>query len=265
VTLSGTKIKAEKQADGTYLIVLPAGTDITALKPVFALSAGATVSPENGSAQDFSKGPVTYAVTAADKTTVKSFTVAVKTASPAPAEKAYFSPAAESCEVGYADSADGTVMASLRVPLAPGADPAQIDAMKAAITGVTVSDVSYAYVDADGNVVPIEAGSGRSASVTAPYLQIAFAAPSLDALKNAALEKIEYWLKGDASEYVQTFQGGLAFSAMPFTDETPDSSKPEAPDSGGGCDAGAGMGILGMGILGMALCVSLEIGRKRRS
>lgn len=45
------------------------GTDLSALVPTIEVSAGATISPESGVAQDFSAGAVTYTVTAQDAST----------------------------------------------------------------------------------------------------------------------------------------------------------------------------------------------------
>jgi hypothetical protein len=56
---------------------LPEGTDITKLEVIFALPAGATIDPPNKSPQDFSGGPVTYTVTAADRYTKRTFDVSV--------------------------------------------------------------------------------------------------------------------------------------------------------------------------------------------
>lgn len=44
----------------------------------FALTPGATISPENGSVQDFSNGPVIYTVTAEDGTTTRTYRVGFK-------------------------------------------------------------------------------------------------------------------------------------------------------------------------------------------
>jgi hypothetical protein len=250
VTLNGTKIAAHKQVDGTYLVTVPAGTDITALPVVISFPSG-TVSPASGSPQDFSDGPVTYTLTAQNGTTAK-ITVAVKIAAPLPTEKNYFSGLTSDCEIAYVQNADGTITAYLRIPFLPGSDPALIDAIMAAITGFNTANISYAYVDANGNITPIQARTSISAKVTAPYLEIKFTVldtPSLDALKKGALEKITYWLKGDAAEYAQTFSGtddGLAFSNITFTDETPVIPvEPSGGSSSGGCDAGlAGIGAL---------------------
>jgi hypothetical protein len=61
---------------GSHIAVsLPSVTDLTSLTPTIAVSAGASVSPDTGVAQDFTS-PVTYTVTAADSST-KTYTVAV--------------------------------------------------------------------------------------------------------------------------------------------------------------------------------------------
>jgi hypothetical protein len=297
VTFSGAKIKAEKQTDGTWLVVLPAGSDaavvdLTALKLSFTLPAGATISPANGSAQDFSKGPVTYTVTAENKTTTVKIVVAVKVESPAPRERQYFSTTPDLCEIGYVTNADGSVTVDLRIPLASGAnaaDPTKIEAIRATLTGVTpLGTTSYAYADARGDLVPITTKSARSALVPPPYLQITFGAGSLNAAKAGELEEIAYWLKDDPAEYVQTYAAPLSFSKIAFSNETPapqdppdepaspeepdnpagpdDPDKPDEPNdpatgknSGGGCDA------TGAGIFALCLPPLTRVGRKRKA
>lgn len=53
------------------------GTDRTAVAPLFQITPGATISPENGSTQDFSNGGVTYTVTSEDKAWSRTYTVRV--------------------------------------------------------------------------------------------------------------------------------------------------------------------------------------------
>jgi hypothetical protein len=62
--------------DGTNITkTFPNGTDVTALEPTITVSAGATVDPASGEAQDFSAAEgVVYTVTAADGTTTKTYT-----------------------------------------------------------------------------------------------------------------------------------------------------------------------------------------------
>ena len=60
-------------------ITLPAGTDVTKLKPTITISKDATVSPKSGTQKDFTN-PVQYVVTAEDGTTKKTYTVIVTVA-----------------------------------------------------------------------------------------------------------------------------------------------------------------------------------------
>ena len=68
-TIDGTSVSA----------TVPHGTDVTALVPTITVSAGATISPASGQAQDFA-APVTYTVTAEDGTTTASYEVTVTVA-----------------------------------------------------------------------------------------------------------------------------------------------------------------------------------------
>lgn len=51
---------------------------LTKQAPIFRLTPGATISPESGSLQDFSKGPVTYTVTSEDKQWNRTYQVSIK-------------------------------------------------------------------------------------------------------------------------------------------------------------------------------------------
>ncbi|NSW45210.1 MAG: DUF5018 domain-containing protein [Bacteroidales bacterium] len=66
--------------NATVDVLMPYGTNLTNLVPTITISAGATINPASGIAQDFTN-PVTYTVTAADNTT-KTWTVNVTTAAP---------------------------------------------------------------------------------------------------------------------------------------------------------------------------------------
>lgn len=76
------------QASDTLVNVIPSestvsfnvriGSDVSALAPRFRLTEGATISPENGSTQDFSKGPVTYVVTSQDRQWSRTYQVEVR-------------------------------------------------------------------------------------------------------------------------------------------------------------------------------------------
>ncbi len=72
--------------NGTVSIEVLYGTNATALTPTITVSAGATINPASGVAQNFTS-PVTYTVTAQDGTTTKVWTVTVTVAS-TPSNKA---------------------------------------------------------------------------------------------------------------------------------------------------------------------------------
>lgn len=69
-------------ADGNFKYTMPNGTDMTALEVETTVSDRATVSPANGEKVDFSKGPVTFTVTAEDGVHTRSYIVNVKEAGP---------------------------------------------------------------------------------------------------------------------------------------------------------------------------------------
>lgn len=59
----------------TIIFTVRKGTDRTTLAPQFKLTPGATISPDNGSAHDFSDGPVAYTVTSEDRAWSKTYNV----------------------------------------------------------------------------------------------------------------------------------------------------------------------------------------------
>jgi hypothetical protein len=75
-TINGTPGTID-QATKTIAFTFPYGTDVSGLAPLITVSPDAAVSPASGAAQNFS-GPVSYTVTAQDKTTaVYTVTVTV--------------------------------------------------------------------------------------------------------------------------------------------------------------------------------------------
>jgi hypothetical protein len=77
ITIHGVRYVIERQADGTWLIVVPHGTDISKLAMTFLLPKGAACTPANGSIQDFSGKTVVYKVTSADKTKTEEYKIRV--------------------------------------------------------------------------------------------------------------------------------------------------------------------------------------------
>ncbi|MBC7126155.1 MAG: hypothetical protein H5T24_11030, partial [Bacteroidales bacterium] len=74
-TISGQVSSTIDAVAGTVAVVMPYGTNVTALTPTIEVSQFATIDPASGVAQDFTN-PVTYTVTAQDNST-KAWTVTV--------------------------------------------------------------------------------------------------------------------------------------------------------------------------------------------
>ena len=67
------------QSDQTEIeFSMKGAADLTQQAPLFRLTPGATISPENGSVQDFSNGPVTYTVTSEDRQWTRTYHVSIK-------------------------------------------------------------------------------------------------------------------------------------------------------------------------------------------
>ncbi len=77
-TISGQVSSTIDAVAGTVAVVMPYGTNVTALTPTIEVSQYATIDPASGVAQDFTN-PVTYTVTAQDNST-KAWTVTVTVA-----------------------------------------------------------------------------------------------------------------------------------------------------------------------------------------
>ena len=75
--LNGITYTAVRQPGGSFLLTVPAGTNISALSVFFGLPPMATMRPANGSVQNFSAGPVTYTITAANRVTTRNIDVRV--------------------------------------------------------------------------------------------------------------------------------------------------------------------------------------------
>ena len=74
---SDTLVNVQSDQTNIEFTMRPFAT-LTKQAPIFRLTPGATISPENGSLQDFSKGPVTYTVTSEDKQWSRTYQVSIK-------------------------------------------------------------------------------------------------------------------------------------------------------------------------------------------
>lgn len=239
-TVDGTKIPGELQPDGTYLITVPYGTDISNLSVDVTPPKGGSVSPDMPVSHDFTKGPLTFTVTAEDGSK-KDYTIKVQVENPAgPIEKPLFTAGVADCEIVVTRNADGTLSVKVRIPFAQGSDPTQLATVRMIANSLGLSDVSYVWVDAEGSETPVARMKAK-----APYLEIRGTAADMDAIKNGVITKIEYTLRGDNGLYAQTFSnGGLKIASIPGY------PSPQPTPSGGsssGCDAGA-MGLVALGL-----------------
>lgn len=74
---SDTLVNVQSDQTNIEFTMRPFAT-LTKQAPIFRLTLGATISPESGSLQDFSKGPVTYTVTSEDKQWSRTYQVSIK-------------------------------------------------------------------------------------------------------------------------------------------------------------------------------------------
>lgn len=74
---SDTLVNVQSDQTNIEFTMRPFAT-LTKQAPIFRLTPGATISPESGSLQDFSKGPVTYTVTSEDKQWTRTYQVSIK-------------------------------------------------------------------------------------------------------------------------------------------------------------------------------------------
>ena len=74
---SDTLVNVQSDQTNIEFTMRPFAT-LTKQAPMFRLTPGATISPESGSLQDFSKGPVTYTVTSEDKKWSRTYQVSIK-------------------------------------------------------------------------------------------------------------------------------------------------------------------------------------------
>ena len=252
VSIGGTEYPAERQPDGSYLFLLPAGTApsvLTDLPLNLTLPTGATITPNPKDGVDFSNGPVTFTITAQDKTTKKDIVIEVRISQPQTAEGTLTATDASRCLVFVTYNANGTIAFEIRLPVAANVDLTTLDGLYAYLSSVLTS-LSFAYVDADGNTITL---TPRSAGD--PYLRIAGTAAGKSALESATLSSLTYWLKGSTTEYKQTFSPALKLSDMTvtYTNEPPSSGGEEEEtggSSGGGCDAGFGLfALLALGVV----------------
>ena len=252
VTFGGNEYQAQRQPDGsTYLITLPPGSDLSAIKLDIELPYRATISPDLSKPFDFaSEGTRKFTITAEDGATTKNIYITITAPSAPSAERAILTVNASDCEVIYTADKDGKITVEIHISFASGVTPADLESLMLALKNNGLSGIKFAYVNADGTVVPYSASANKS-TVKAPYLQITGTAPSVASLANESITSLSYKTKGSTTQYIQTFHGGLKLYEMNVTDNT---QKESGNSSSGGCNAGASSAVLlAMGIVVLGL------------
>jgi hypothetical protein len=183
-----------------------AGTDVTALTPVIALSDKATVDPASSFTVDFSKGAVTYTVTAEDGTTTKTYTVTVTVAPATGAEILSFS------TDGGTWTIDGTHITKTFPYGTPQNDLTPTIVVSEGATIDPASDVKRNFFSADGATYTVTSEDGET---TTPYTVKATVAP------NNACDIIAFSVDGkdwdiDAAEHIitHTYDAGTNVTAL---------------------------------------------------
>ena len=253
ITLSGTIYPATIQPDGSLLIILPFGTDITNLAPTFTLPTGAKSDPASGAAQGFTN-PVTYTITAADGKTTVTYVVVVKVGADPnlSVEKELLSPDPKGWTAEIVVNRDKTASVKIKAPITSTKQPAQLDLVQNILSGVTVSAVNQ-----DGEtLVTYKASEGTNL-----YLLIEGSAASRNALERLVVSRINYWIDGDETSYYQIFNGtsGFKLADMKITSEVDNSAAEEEQSGGSGCNGGYGL------LLCLAGSVGLKSIRRQKS
>jgi hypothetical protein len=155
--------------DGEIAVTVPYGTDVTSLAPTITVSAGASVSPASGAAQDFTS-PVTYTVTAEDESTAE-YTVTVDSTSAAaialylaaaPGGDTAAAPVPLTLSINLADTG-GTGWAELLSAIQTADKYIALD-----LSACTMSGGSGASTEFDPQPGVSDAGEGKIASLVLP-------------------------------------------------------------------------------------------------
>jgi hypothetical protein len=167
VTLAGVSYPIEKQSDGSWLVVVPYGTDITSLAITFALPTGAKSVPASGSDQDFSGGPITYTVTSANGTKTEQYVIRVN-AAPAtvtPGDIVDATGGGSAWTLNAIRNANGSYGVALIAPTSDLTSATRLPDGVSVVIGnaASWSGVSLALLDSEGNVIA-EYDTPRSAA-----------------------------------------------------------------------------------------------------
>jgi hypothetical protein len=262
IGVDGARYPIEKQGDGSWLALVPYGTDLTRLALTFQLPQGARCVPASGTAWDFSGGrTVLYTVTSANGKNTEEYGVRVSEKPATVAQRPRTSDATgASWSLHAAKNADGSYGVSITVPMTVTLSKIPSD-IYVLLTGL--SDVSLLLVDSRGDPVesypdnnPFLRGAGDSLG-----LRIMGKSESRWALESIKVERIDYAYSDEPGTlYEHPLDPAVTYENIGNKtidpDDSDDPDDPGGPDekpgtSAGGCDSmtrGAIWALFAMGL-----------------
>jgi hypothetical protein len=248
ITLRGVRYVIERQADGTWLIVVPHGTDISKLAITFLLPKGAACVPASGSIQDFSGKTMVYKVTSADKTKTEEYKIRVIEK---PLTVTPVSIVSDTTGAQWSISAIRRADGSYRVSIAADAAStfAQIpDDIYVLIKGL-LTNVAIALLDADGKPLqtypdndPIPRAlltENAPSTPTVSALVVTGAAASRKELESIAISRIDWVCASDPGViFEQEISPALTYDKIATKLVDHGSRDEDKETESGGCSAG---------------------------
>jgi autotransporter-associated beta strand protein len=164
----------------TISLIVPYGTNVTDLAPLFTLSPGATCDRVSGAAHDFTQ-PVIYTVTSADSTVTKAYTATVTVAPPPSApEIVVEEPAGSALATGDTRNFGARPTGTAATPLTftvRNTGNAPLTSLAAAVTGTHATDFAL-----DPATLPTSLPAGASTTLTVTFT------PGGDGARQASLQ-----------------------------------------------------------------------------
>ena len=266
VTINGTKYNLAQQADGSWLVTVPYGTDLSKLKPAFILRhPNAKIEPSGDAEYDFDHGrTVTFKVTSADGLYTKTYKIIVVAREFQVANGTLTAALANGWTLAATRSDDGAYTFTLTAPTHSSITSSHLPSKIYVTIDPELSNLALAILDALGIVIapyPNEQFLQAAAAASEPNppnppnppktFRITGRAANRAALEKLSIAQIDYMFEGDVGRsYRQVFSSPITYASIPEGNKTVD---PEpAPDptpvhKGGGCNVELGvLGVLGM-------------------
>ncbi|MDR1732613.1 MAG: hypothetical protein LBR61_11030, partial [Synergistaceae bacterium] len=267
----------ERQPDGTWILVLPNGTDLSNLVLNFTLpDAGTQISPLNGSAQDFSNGRVVYyTVISTDGTQTTTYPICVTTRTLIFVRGGLVETEGWSLQAAKYD--DGSYSFKILAPLDPDEYSVTASHLPSRVyvsLGKAYSHVTLGILDADGRALtPFREGIPVTADVTRnkasadlratgsepATLEIEGVARSLSDLEGLFVEEVDWRFADEPDEsHRQTILPPLTYHDIVSKGRVTSPAGVERSGKGGGGCAAAGL------FSGAWLLLIPMLGKKKR-